>query len=144
MQSYHLYVTDGSTVSWDGERLTGLGDRAIGVGRGYSVGETLRALGARLDEEDTADSNFRKLMAGRIAAVVELEDMADAVLAVSADGPKVHRLPIPVQTRPYFLILSRGFVAERPRLAERLWDALRTVSTSRSFAAVREKYESLP
>lgn len=143
-QSYHLYVTDGSTIRWDGERLEGLGDGAIGIGRGYSVATTLRGLGARVDEEDGAESNFRKLLAGRIAGVVELEDMADAVLRVSPDGPKIHRMPIPVQTRPYFLLFSRGFVADRPRLAERFRDALHGVATSGSFAAVREKYESLP
>lgn len=143
-QSYMLYVRRDGTVKWDGVTLAGLGDRAVGATRGYAVVAQLRAADIAVEEEEEPGANFRKLLAGRIAAVAELEGIADAIVAAGDLGGQVRKLAGPLVRKPYYLVFSRGFHRDRPRDAERLWQEIRAVNGSAVLPRTESRYGARP
>ncbi len=138
-QSYYLFARRGAAISWDGRRLEVPGP--VGTTRGYSVVKTLRDLGARVEEENDLPNSLRKVVAGRLSAYAELENMAAAVIdARPAEFGELVRLEPPLRTVPYYLLFSKAFHARDPRLAERIWDAMAEVSRSSEFAALARQY----
>ena len=134
IDSYVLIRKKGSKVDWDGKSFRNL-DGAVGFQLGYSVGDVLRAQNIEVDEgSQRADELARKLIAGRVAAAAvggsDAHGLMNGPLA-----PQLEQLPVPIIEKPYFLILSHGMVAARPRLAERIW---RAVEEARNGAAYRK------
>lgn len=142
-QSYYLYAREGSRISWDGARLSA--DGPVGTTRGYSVARRLEALGARVELENDLPNSFRKVLAGRLAAYAELENMAEAVIrAHAAEMAPIVKLQPPLRTEAYYLMFSRGFHAREPALAERIWDAIGEAMRSPQYRALQEKYGLQP
>ena len=48
-------------------------------------------------------------------------------------GARLDMLPVPLIEKPYYLVLSRAFVAKQPQLAARLWDAIEQGRTSPAY-----------
>jgi polar amino acid transport system substrate-binding protein len=142
-QSYYLYARRGARLAWDGERLAAEGP--IGTTRGYSVARRLEALGARVEQENDLPGSMRKVLAGRLAAYAELENMATRFLARHPDEMRdIVKLQPALRTEPYYLVLSKGFLAREPQLAERIWDAIGEVSRSSEFRDVEREYGLAP
>ncbi|TFW15530.1 substrate-binding periplasmic protein [Duganella callida] len=132
--TYMVLRRKGSRVDWDGKRFRNL-DGAVGFQLGYSVGDVLRAQRVEVDEgSQRADELARKLIAGRLAAAAVGGSDA-ATLMRGPLAPRLELLPIPIVEKPYFLILSHAMLAQRPQLAQRIWDE---IETTRNGAAYRK------
>lgn len=138
-QSYYLYARSGTPPAWNGETLTASGP--VGTTRGYSVARRLESLGVRVVEENDVPNSLRKVLAGRLAAYAELENMAAAVIAAHPEELRdIVKLSPPLRTEPYYLVFSRGFAAREPRLAERIWGAIQETMRSPEYRALLAKY----
>ena len=140
-QSYYLYARKGTRLAWNGERLATEGP--IGTTRGYSVAKRLRTLGANVEEENDLPSSLRKVLAGRLEAYAELENMAAAEIARHPEEMRdLVKLQPALRTEPYYLLLSKGFVAREPALAERIWSAIGEALRSAEYRELERKYGS--
>ncbi|MEQ9335062.1 transporter substrate-binding domain-containing protein [Thalassobaculum sp.] len=140
-QSYVLFVTKDSGVTWDGATLGGLGGRPVGATAGYSVVRDLERSGVAVQPGRVPALNLAKLLEGRIAAYAELEGLADQIIRQDAElFRQVVKLQPPLITKPYYLMLSRPFVARDPALAEAVWDALAEVRASEEFRKLEDLY----
>jgi polar amino acid transport system substrate-binding protein len=142
-QAYYLYARTGTRVTWDGDRLTAAG--SIGTTRGYSVVRRLEALGVRVEQENDLPGSLRKVLAGRLDAYAELENMAANVLARHPEEMRdIVKLTPALRSEPYYLVLSKGFQAREPALAERIWDAIGDVVRSPEYRELERKYAVAP
>jgi polar amino acid transport system substrate-binding protein len=138
-QSYYLYARRGTRLAWDGQRLTA--DGPIGTTRGYSVAKRLEELGARVEQENDLPGSMRKVLAGRLEAYAELENMAAALIARQPDEMRdIVKLQPALRQEPYYLVLSKDFQAREPALAERIWDAVGELVRSPEFREIEKRY----
>ncbi|MEQ8588031.1 MAG: transporter substrate-binding domain-containing protein [Thalassobaculaceae bacterium] len=141
VQSYALHVLRGSAVRWDGTTISGLDGKAVGATAGYSVVGDLNALGVDVETGKIQEINLNKLVAGRIAAYAELENMAAAAIAANpAAYADVVKLDPPLVSKPYYLLLSHAFADRDPGLAEAVFDTIRSINADPAFQAVVGKY----
>ncbi len=139
-QSYMIYTLKDAPLQWDGVRFTG-DDRPIGAEIGYSVVADLKALGAPVEEARTQVINLQKLLNGRIAGYVSLENMVDVHIGRDAAlAAAIIKRPLPVKRKPYYLIFAHGFYERYGAFAERFWDTIADVNASPDFADLVVRY----
>ena len=135
-QSYRLFVRSGTDLGWNGQGFTNL-QGPIGATPGYAVVPILRAMGATVEEEPSHTGNLSKVAAGRLAAYAELDRHVRPLLSLRPlDFGNIVELSPPVLTNPYFLMFSKTFYGKTPGIAERIWDAIRTVNASPDYQAL--------
>jgi polar amino acid transport system substrate-binding protein len=139
MQSYVLYYTAHNDVQWDGHTMD-VHEMGVSTTLGYSIVEDLQKLGVSVHESYSAQTSMRLLSKERIGAVVNLEFLADAAIAANPDFSSILKHPIPVKRKPYYLMLSKGFVASDPELSERVWDEIATIIHSDDYQTIAQKY----
>jgi polar amino acid transport system substrate-binding protein len=109
------------------------------------VARLLRERGVRVEEENDLPSSLRKVLAGRLEAYAELENMAADVIARHGDEMReLVKLQPALRTVPYYLMLSKGFVAREPALAERIWSAIGEAMRSPQYRELERKYGVTP
>lgn len=141
VQSYALHVLKGSEVTWDGKAIGGLGNEAVGATAGYSVIADLEKLGVRVETGRVQEINLNKLVAGRIAAYAELENMAAAAIAANpAAYSDVVRLEPPLISKPYYLLLSHAFADRDPALASAVFDTIAEINADPAFQRIVARY----
>jgi polar amino acid transport system substrate-binding protein len=128
----------GSKVVWTGSQFNHL-DAPVGAQLGYSIVEYLRSQQVEVDVgSSTVASGLRKLIAGRIAAMVVNPFNVEALLYEPEFEGKLEMVVDPlIQNKPYYMILGKGFAAAHPELAPRLWKA---VEAARQTAEVGNLY----
>ncbi|WPZ35296.1 transporter substrate-binding domain-containing protein [Thalassobaculum sp. OXR-137] len=140
-QAYYLHVLRGSPVRWDGTTLSGLGDKPVGATAGYSVVGDLEAMGVPVETGKIQGLNLNKLVAGRIAAYAELENMAAAAIATDAAAyADVVKLEPPLIAKPYYLLLSHAFADRDPALAEAVFETIAEINADPAFQARASDY----
>lgn len=140
-QSYSLFVTRGSKVTWDGTAIGGLEGRPVGATDGYSVIRDLGRLGVSVEPGRVPALNLAKLVQGRLAAYAELENLAGEIIRRDpVQFESVVKLSPPLVTKPYYLLLSRQFVMRDPGLANAVWGAIPEVRASREFHELETLY----
>lgn len=129
-----LYRRAGSSLNWDGERVSGMGQGAVGVYAGFAVATgKLARLGLRFDDgAKSLEQNLDKLVRGRLEAVVALENEA-SVLVEKRYATKVDMLPQPFIKLDAYLVFSKAYYARDPEAAKRLWTELQRVRKSADF-----------
>lgn len=127
--SYSLYVLGGSPVSFDGRTVTGL-TTPVGAPLGYSVVNDLKRMGLEVEEAPSTHMNLTKLIRGRVAACALQDVSAAALISRHPEFKDIVRLTPPLESKAYYLMLSRQFVDRQPELAMRIWDALREIRES--------------
>lgn len=141
--SYVLYTLKDSPLDWDGNRfihLTG----SIGVPSGYSIVDDLEKMGVPVDPSPHRENNFLKLIKERVQGVAAQEIFADAYLYFNPDiAQQVEKVLPPLQTKYYYLLLSKQFVKTYPELAQQIWDKIEEKRVDGTIRAVIEKYYSL-
>jgi polar amino acid transport system substrate-binding protein len=138
-QRYFLYARKGTRLSWDGERLAS--DGPVGTTRGYSVAKRLEDLGVRVEQENDLPGSMRKVLAGRLEAYAELENMANGIIARNREEMRdIVKLQPPLRQEPYYLVLSKGFLAREPALAERIWNAIGELTGSPELREIEKRY----
>jgi polar amino acid transport system substrate-binding protein len=138
--AYVFYAQKGSGVSWNGKTL-GNASRPIGTQLSYSIADDLRQMGYEVEEEANVSNNLNKLAAGRISAYAEIESIADYTL--DKEKPRyenIVKLRPPLTEKVYYLLISKSFVRKNPKLAERIWDAVRDVQQTEAYREMVGKY----
>lgn len=135
--TYALYRIKGSSVAFDGEKLSGAEGGVIGAPTGYSVVGQLTKLGAKVDDSANATTEIlKRLVAGRYVAVALQTTEADDTLHESADiRAKVERVSPPLSEKPYFTIFGKGFYAKHTATSKELWRIEGKVRDSAEFKA---------
>ena len=125
MSLYALYRRRGDGLDWDGQRLLGLQDR-IGSLSGFSIVDFLQQQGAEVDETSRDPLELlHMLRVGRVQGVALQAPRADQLLSQHADlAAAVEKIALPLEQKPYFLMLSHALVTERPLLAAALWSEI--------------------
>jgi polar amino acid transport system substrate-binding protein len=119
-QSYVFYRLKASPFQWNGHVVSGLVDGKVGFNHGFSIGAVLGEKGIKTEYAKTTEQNFKKLALRRISAYAMQEHAADHYLA-HHPMPEVEKLPIPLETKSYYLVFSKQFVARNPALAHKMW-----------------------
>ncbi|QDQ25796.1 amino acid ABC transporter substrate-binding protein [Chitinimonas arctica] len=132
--SYSLYRLKGSNVEWDGKAIKNA-QSAIGAQSGFSIVDQLKGLGVRVDDGVRgAGENLQKLVNGRLSGVALQTLEGDINLAERAEfAAKIERIDPPLVSKPYFLMLSKQFVAKYPEFAQQIWNAVGTVRESAEY-----------
>lgn len=139
---YFLYRRKGTSLDWDGQRLTGKGDGRIGVESGFAfIIERLQQLGVAYDDGSKAlEPNIAKLVAGRLDGVIAMELEADQLVAARFEG-RIERSAKPFEQTPLYLMLSHQFHGQYRRFADRYWQAL---ADYRNTADYRQYQQARP
>ncbi|NRR29390.1 hypothetical protein HSX11_04245 [Oxalobacteraceae bacterium] len=126
VMNYYIYRRAGSPLSWDGKRLIELGAGRLGVESGFIyVIDRLKELGVPYDDGAKAlEPNLGKLISGRVDGVVGMMEEADRLIASRFAG-QIERSGKPFEQTPVYLMVSRQFYQQHPKLVERYWQALR-------------------
>lgn len=138
--SYVLYKLKDSPLEWDGSKFTNL-NGPVGAAIGYAIVGDLKKKGVTVEESKKTLNSMLKLVQRRLAAVAELENMADLTLADNPEKFKnIVKVHPPLRTKPYYLMFSHGFVKKYPQVAERIWDEIRKVRESDEFRDIFLRY----
>jgi len=132
--TYVLYRRRGDALTWDGSAFSGL-TGAIGAQSGFSIVDHLKSLGAVV-EDDSKDPHvvLRKLAFGRLQGAALLSESADAVLAADvALKAGIEAVEPALESKPYYLMVGKHFAVAHPGLADRIWDAIRTVRAGEAY-----------
>jgi polar amino acid transport system substrate-binding protein len=138
---YSLYRLKGGAAQWDGTKLTVAG--SVGAQPGYSIIDQLKQLGAKVDDgTKTADDNLKKLLAGRVDAVALQTLEGDNALATNSEfAAKVEKVKPPLVDKPFFLMLSKQFVAKYGDFSKDVWKALAEVRESTDYKAKMSSFK---
>ncbi len=119
----------GSTVQWDGRRITGLQGPVLYV-MGYDdVEHRLQALGIPSDGGgSTNEMNARKLLAGRGDLLVTYEHDAQRLMRLAPFAGRLERLPQAFGQYHYYLAVNVEFYEQHRQAMERLWDAVKALN----------------
>lgn len=129
--SYYLYRRSNGEVTWDGTRILGLGNGAIGTNLGFSIGKELAALGYPVEETTTTLQNLLKLRAKRIEAYAMQDTIADAAIH-GGHFDDIEKLPKPLSTKDYYLAFSKRYNEGASEDINRVWQALSEIRTKRT------------
>ncbi len=134
---YLVYRRVGTGVEWDGRRFVELGNGVIGVESAFAlIIDRLRQLEVRFDDgSKTLEQNFAKLALARFDGVVAMDMEAERLIAAKFAG-KLERAGKPFEQSALYLMLSHAYLAQNPKLAEALWQAVaeqRASSTYRNY-----------
>lgn len=114
-----LYVLKNApALAWDGADLRFTGPHpAIGTVRGHYTEKLIQAQKWETDSAPNWDSNVKKLLSGRVAAIVGPDSVVDAL----PERGQMQMLDPPVQYDLYFAPVSKQFHEKYPDFTERFW-----------------------
>lgn len=131
--SYSLFALKGSNVAFDGKTIVGL-SAPVGVPAASSIIDVLKPMNVPFDAGARMPEGILKMaLAGRVGAVALLTQTGDKLMQLPEFAGKFDKLGTPMVTRPYYVLLSRKFVATYPAFSEQLWDTVALVRESAWF-----------
>lgn len=129
-QTMSCFIYDQSiSLQWDGKELSVPKPLGAAAPRGYSLVKDLRNLDIDIYETSTIEQAHELLFAGKVKLSV-----SNCALEHKPEHIKQH--PIPVSTSSGYLIFSKAFFAENPKLAQYLWRQLSLINKKEIY----EKY----
>jgi polar amino acid transport system substrate-binding protein len=140
MDRYVLVRRKGSKLDWNGSTIQNLAG-PVGAQLGYSVVDQLRQLGVQVDEgTQSAHGVLRKLLLGRIGGAALLSGEVQAVLVREPEmAAALEVLPLPLVEKPYFLMLSYGFMRRNEQAGRSLWANIERLRESAVYQAQERK-----
>ncbi len=134
VMTYYVYRRAGSLLDWDGLRFKQLGAGRVGIQSGFVyVIERFTQLGVPYDDGAKAlEPTMAKLAAGRVEGVVGMMEEADRLIASLYPG-QIERTGTVFEQTPVYLMVSRQFYSQNPKLVERYWHALRNYRGSGDY-----------
>jgi polar amino acid transport system substrate-binding protein len=114
-----LYVNKNAPeAEWDGRVLRFTGNHpTIGAVRGHYTEKLVRTRKWDVDSAPTWESNIKKLLLGRVGAIVG----PDSVVEALSGFEQLQRLEPPLATDLYFAPVSRQFYARHTAFATQFW-----------------------
>jgi len=126
--SYYIYKLKENRFQWDGKKFSGVdfndNNMVVGANSGYSIVSDLERMGLEVDEgAKSTHQNFMKLLKGRITGYAHQDLVADNYIKTKSITT-VEKLPIPLVTKPYFLMFSHQFAQKNPHITQKFWDKI--------------------
>lgn len=146
LSSYSLYRARGNPLTWNGVRFEQLSGQ-IGTLAAHSIIDLLREKGVPVDDRSKSPlETLRKVSMGRLQGAALQTSRAEYVLSQNPDvAAGLERVPVLLDERPYFLMLSFKLVEQEPALSELLWKQIERVRESPAFKrAELDFYSALP
>lgn len=114
-----LYVRKNAPLTeWDGKRLRFTGPNpTIGTVRGHYTEKMMLSKKWEIDSAPTWEANVKKLLAGRVAAIIG----PDSVIEAFAEFEQMKKLEPPVTVDLYFAPVSRQFYKKYPAFTQHFW-----------------------
>jgi len=138
--AYCFYKRKDANFSWNGKTVSHL-KGMVGAPNGYSVIDDLKNLGLAVEESNGTLIDLKKLAAGRVGAIAALELTADLLLKKYPELNKVIvKVPTPIASKEYYVMLSNQFVKSNPALAEKIWNAVGEMREHEFPKLVEDKY----
>ncbi len=137
VSEYALYVKKGSAIKWDGKKITGA--KKVGAQSGFSILELLKKQKdeKNFDVLDDSSKNsvalLNKVANGNIDAAAVIVMQAEHAIKTNKELANLERISLPLEKKPYFLILSHKLAKESPDLAKKIGDTVATVRESSEF-----------
>ena len=120
---YMLYVKTGSPLKWDGKQLTP-SDAIVGSNLGWSINNDLEKLGIHTETAISVDSNFNKLLAGRVDAYAGPEVLGNNYLANQSLQTKIQALPVLLKEKDYFMPFNLDYARQNPQTVQCMWQQI--------------------
>ena len=131
--SFYVLRKNVGSFQWDGVHFDTIRNTGtIGTPLGYSIAGDLREQGVAVDESGGPETNLAKLAGGRFVAAALLEATVEGLIRSNALYSEIVKVNPPLETKPYYLMLSRAFVEEHPELSRRIWGALREIRDTKT------------
>lgn len=127
--SYSLYKLASSPLDWHGDWSV-LKEELVGAPLGFSIVTDLKKKGVRVEEFHSSQSNLRMLLTHRLKLVALQSVTADSLLETKKDNAeyaKIEKLTPNLISKPYYLMLSKYFVNQNPKLAQKIWDKIKQI-----------------
>ena len=138
--SYYLYKLKSSPAEWDGESFHDLSGMVAAPG-GWAIIEDLKKMNVSVKEVPIHANSPDLLLQNRVEGFICLETVFDGYLKRRPEKYKnIVKVKKPIWEKPYYLMLSRKFVRERPELAQKIWDTIYGIKQSDDFSAIVDKY----
>lgn len=139
-RAYYLFATPKSFLNWDRQTLKD-NIRPIGLKRGFAISDFLEKQKVNTEVFNDREQMYYALSAGRLAAIADLEE--DGNLFLSQNGAKfstIAKVEPALQVKPYYLMLSHGYVQKSPAQAQALWQEIQNQKGSPADIVLRKKY----
>ncbi len=136
---YSLYKLKNSAVSWNGKHLQNV-DKPIGVNLGYSITHFFKARNIPMVENGSTVANMEMLLIGRVAGVAIFPAVGDMIVASQDKFSTIVKIPVPLISKSYYLLLSHQFVKAHPDLANNMWQAAADIGKEGLYWGLLKKY----
>lgn len=129
--SYSLYKRKGDGLQWDGQNISGIGNRKITANKNYSIVKDLKKLGVEVEEVYSTKRNFVLLMKGRVAGAAVHGVTGDAIIS-KEDYSEIEKIRTPLSVKDYFLMFSHQFTTKHSDIAEKIWTKIGEIRESKT------------
>jgi len=136
---YSLYKLRGTAVNWNGKDLQNV-DKPIGVNLGYSITHFFKMRNIPMIENGSTRANMEMLALGRVAGVAIFPVVGDRVIASHEKFSSIVKIPEPLISKAYYLLLSHQFVQAHPGLANNIWQAAANIGKEGLYRGLLKKY----
>ncbi|WP_409522835.1 substrate-binding periplasmic protein [Nitrincola sp. MINF-07-Sa-05] len=141
ISGYSLYRRKGTDVDWDGEQFIGL-NGSIDTQSGFSIIDLLNQHGLSIDAgSNNPEAVLFKLATGRTQAAALQTFRGDNLLSSNPDIARyVEKTAIPLEEKPYYLMLSFGMLDTFPEFSQKIWKTMAEIRESEEFQLIEHDY----
>ncbi|MDK2123638.1 substrate-binding periplasmic protein [Parachitinimonas caeni] len=133
---YEVYFRSDTGFDWQKGKFSGPVKR-VASHPGYSINHQLNDLGVEIDLTSDLINSVRKLLAGRVDAVVSFSDSMDSLRKQNTEWTdKIRRANEPMVKKSYYLIFSRSYYQRANREAETIWGELVNIRDSSEYRRI--------
>ena len=137
--SYVIFKLKNSPLDWDGEKFINLTGK-ISTQKGYSIVSFLKEKGAEVIENNS-DTDIKKLLHGRVEGIAMHNNRYKMYFKDNPEiSSKIIKLPIPLTTKPYYVLTSHKFYKNNQILVNKIWEELKDMDKLEKFKTIRERY----
>lgn len=140
---YYFYKLKDQSFEWDGISVKGTERKVVGAHLGFSIVKELRRKSINVEEVKTTEQLFHMLETKRLPSIAIQDTTAQSYLNDNGVA-NIERVEPAIKTKDYYLTFSGKFVANNPKLVEKIWQSIATVredvinTESSKYASKRE------
>lgn len=139
--SFYLYVRQDSGIKFSNGKIVNLGDSAIGVQLGYSVGNDLQKQGYKIQSNftDTKDV-LKELDMGALKVAILQGNETTKVLNENPSLLKnIIRLETPFKVNDQYLLFTKKYFSQHEKEVRNIWKAMKKARESKAYVDLLEK-----
>lgn len=138
--AYYLYKRASSPIAWDGTAFRNAAG-TVAAPMGWAIVEDLKKMNVDVKEVPIHQDSPELLVQNRVEGFICLETVFDGYLKRRPEKyADIRKSSSPIWEKPYYLMLSRGFVEKHPALSVKIWDTIYKIKQSDEFSAIVDKY----